>query len=299
LYANHKSAYKTIQDSEKELLFSVGKSHDLYLLVLALLVDIAHQAGLKAELVENREVNDKSDAVKYAAIANNTVVKAIASNRDLQKKLTTGGLIWNDNILLVKEYMQQIVESLIFNKYLDKPKTLTNDKKFVLDVTTDIIPLNEGLYSYLEERSIYWNDDIEFILEMVVKTIRSITQENLNSFEILPLFNSDEDKDFLLTLFRKTITQFDSFTKVIEKHLENWNLDRIAEIDLLLIKMAIVESIEFPNIPIKVTLNEYIEIAKYYSTEKSGLFINGIIDRVLKELIDNKTIQKTGRGLID
>jgi len=297
LYAYQKTAYKSIADAEKELLASVDKSYELYLLMLELFFDIAHQAGLRAELIGNRIINDRSESLKYTPLANNAVANLIGENRELQRRLTASTLSWNDNIPLVKDYMSQIIESEFYQEYITGEQNFANDKKLALTVVTDIFPLNESLYSYLEDKSIFWNDDIEFMLEMVVKTIRGIDEKKGAQFDILPKYNNTTDKEFLITLCRRAINERERYNGIVEKNLENWNLDRIAEIDLLLIQMAIIESVEFPSIPVKVTINEYIEIAKYYSTEKSGVFINGMVDKIVKQLVADKTINKEGRGL--
>ena len=299
VYAHTFSNEKPIFETEKEILFSVGKSHELYLLIFELLLDIAHQAKLKAELIENREVTDRSDAVKYNRLAENTLIKMIDSNREFKRKIQNSGQTWNDNIVLVKDYLSQIIESSFFAKYLEGTNLFAEDKRLVLNIISDIIPLNESLFNYLEDKSIYWNDDVDFILEMVYKTTKNIEENKADSFDILSVFSNDSDKEFLLQLLRKCITDFNKYSEIIEKNLENWKLDRVADIDLLLIKMAIIEAVEFNSIPLKVTLNEYIEIAKFYSTENSGTFINGIIDRIYKQLVEEKVIVKTGRGLID
>jgi N utilization substance protein B len=299
VYAHTFSVEKPIFETEKELLFSVEKSHELYLLIFELLLDIAHQATLKGELIENREVTDRSDSVKYKRLAENKIIQIIDSNREFKRKMLSSGQTWNDNISLVKDYLNQIIESDFFTKYIEEESSFASDKKLILTIVSDIIPLNESLFAYIEDKSIYWNDDIDFILEMAYKTLKNIDENNNGSFDVLETYSNDLDKQFLLTLFRKCITDFQKFTEIIEKNLENWKLDRVADIDLLLIKMAIIEAIEFNSIPLKVTLNEYIEIAKFYSTENSGTFINGLIDKIYKELVTDKVIIKTGRGLID
>jgi len=299
IYAHTFSNEKPIFETEKELLFSVTKSHELYLLIFELLTDIAHQAKLKAELIENREVTDRSDAVKYNRLADNKVIEIISSDKDFKRKIQSSGQTWNDNITMVKDYLNQVIESTFFNKYLETEESFAADKKLALAIISDILPLSESLFSYIEDKSIYWNDDVDFILEMAYKTIKNIDEKKADSFVVLSKFSNDSDKDFLLTLFRKCIADYDTYTVIIEKQLENWKLDRVADLDLLLIKMAIVEAVEFGSIPLKVTLNEYIEIAKYYSTENSGTFINGLIDRIYKQLVSEKVIVKSGRGLID
>mgnify|MGYP001806070517 CR=1 FL=1 len=299
LYAYYKSAYKSIADAEKELFYSVEKSYELYLMVLQILPEIAHQAFLKADIIEQRIVLEKSDAIKYKRLANNHIINSIVENKELRNKLEKCSLNWNDNQKLMRDFMATVIESEIYVQYLLEPQTFAGDKKIALYIITDVLPVSESLDFYLEDKSIYWNDDIEFILEMVVKTIKSIDEQSGIDFELHSRFNNSSDREFIEILFRKTIDDYNKYTDLIEKNLEHWKLDRVAEIDLLLIKMAIIESVQFPSIPLKVTLNEYIEIAKYYSTDKSSLFINGMIDKIVKQLVEEKVIVKVGRGLND
>ena len=172
------------------------------------------------------------------------------------------------------------------------------DKKLVLDFYKYYLDSSDLFYQILEEQSIYWNDDIEFIINMVIKTIKGFTKEKGVEAKLLPLFKNSDDHEFAKNLFRKTILNHEEYTNLIEEHTKNWDIDRIAFIDMLFMQQAIAEVLEFPSIPIKVTLNEYIEIIKYYSTKKSSTFINGILDKVIITLNKQGKIKKTGRGLI-
>lgn len=299
LYAYYKSAYKTIFDAERELFHSVEKSYELYLLLLEMLPEISHQAFLRADLMEQRISLEKSEALQYKPLANNAICKFLEENKLFQAKLQKHSLNWQDNMKLVRDFMAQTIESDIYKEYIKEPQTFAGDKKIALFIITDLLPASESLDFYLEDKSIYWNDDIEFLLEMVVKSIKTIDENLPGKFDLHSQFNAEEDRYFMLHLYRKTVEDYDRYTDIIEKNLAHWKLDRVAEIDLLLIKMAIVEAVQFPSIPVKVTLNEYIEIAKFYSTEKSGMFINGMIDKICKQLVEEKIIVKEGRGLND
>ena len=288
---------KPLNESEKELLFSIEKSHELYLHFIGLLLDIAHQASLKAELIENREVTDRGEAIIYKRIAENKIITKLTADKEFARKYKKTGQSWNENLTLVKELLNITIESEFYKKYLQQQDTFSSDKICILAIVSEIFPLSENIFDFLEDKSIYWNDDIDFILEMVYKTIKNI--EEKSTIEFFSSFSNETDKEFVINLFRKSVLNLNKYTDKIEKQLDNWKLDRVADIDLILIKLAIIEAIEFPSIPLKVTLNEYIEIAKFYSTENSGTFINGIIDKLFKQLVKEKIIIKSGRGLIE
>jgi transcription antitermination protein NusB len=170
------------------------------------------------------------------------------------------------------------------------------DKAFISRLVAELIIPNEFLRQVLEEQSIYWNDDLEFIGSMVIKTLGR-WKEN-GEMPILSMFSNDDDRQYVLELFRKTILHGNEYQDLIKKFSENWDLERLAIMDILIMEMAISEAIHFPSIPAKVTLNEYIEISKYYSTEKSSYFINGILDKIFLLLRSDEKIKKSGRGLI-
>jgi N utilization substance protein B len=172
------------------------------------------------------------------------------------------------------------------------------DKKLILDVYTAEIVNSEGLYQVLEEQSIYWNDEVEFVISMIAKTIKGFHPADGENASLMPLFKNDDDREFARDLFRKVILHKEEFSKLVESYTENWDVERIAFLDLLILEMAITEAVAFPSIPTRVTINEYLEIAKFYSTEKSSVFINGVLDKIFKHLKEEKRIVKMGRGLI-
>jgi N utilization substance protein B len=173
-----------------------------------------------------------------------------------------------------------------------------SDKKFIIRIITDLFLNSEDLNSNLEEQSIYWNDDMEYISSMVEKTLKKFKSDSGEKTQLMPLFKNTEDEEFVKILFRKAVVHKDKCSELIDKNTTNWEVDRIALMDILVMQLAITEILEFPEIPVKVTLNEYIEIAKYYCTSKSSTFVNGILDNIVKEIRDEGLFNKLGRGLV-
>ena len=176
--------------------------------------------------------------------------------------------------------------------------TIIEDREIIEFFLTDILAVEDDLYLVLEELSIYWNDDIEFVVGMIIKTISKFKPSTTDSKGLMPLFKDEEDRDFTKNLFRKAVLNAEEHREIIKKHLRNWDLDRVAFIDVLIMELALCEFLYFPSIPTKVSLNEYIDLARYYSTSKSQTFINGIMDKILKSLKEEGKVSKTGRGLI-
>jgi N utilization substance protein B len=186
-----------------------------------------------------------------------------------------------------------------YEKYMTLENTnYLSDKKFIISLITELFSNSEDLNSNLEEQSIYWNDDMEYISSMVEKTLKKFKVDTGEKAPLMPLFKNDEDEQFVKILFRKVILHSKKCSELIDKNTTNWEVDRIALMDILVMKLAITEILEFPEIPVKVTLNEYIEIAKYYCTSKSSTFVNGILDNIVKEIRDEGLFNKLGRGLV-
>jgi N utilization substance protein B len=172
------------------------------------------------------------------------------------------------------------------------------DKKFIVNLITKLFAESEDLESNFEEQSIYWNDDTEYVTVMIEKTLKKFKSESGENAEMMPLYKNKEDEDFVKILFRKAILHSSQCSELIDKNTTNWEVERIALMDILVMQLAITEIIEFPEIPVKVTLNEYIEIAKYYCTPKSSTFVNGILDNIVKEIREKGLFKKSGKGLI-
>jgi N utilization substance protein B len=186
-----------------------------------------------------------------------------------------------------------------FKEYMeDSVHSYEQDRKIIMEIYSSEIINTESIYQTLEEQSIYWNDEVEFVISMITKTIKGIKENEGENAPLMELFKNDDDRDYARDLFRKAVMHKEEYSKLVESFAENWDVERIALIDMLILIMAITEAVTFPSIPTRVTINEYLEIAKFYSTEKSSLFINGLLDKIFKHLKEEQKIVKIGRGLI-
>jgi N utilization substance protein B len=285
--------------SEKSLWFNIDKTYDLYHYLMSLLLDVRKYAQDRIDIASNKILPTHEDLNPNMRFLNNKVLLQLNENLSLSQHLARKKLSWSQNDEVVKKLYYAIIGSDYYKSYMALPEvTYADEKKLVVDILTNEFENLEIMYHVLEEQNIFWNDDIEFVISMILRTIDRFKESNNEGGNMLPLFKNDDDKEFAKNLMRKIILRYDEYKALIEKYTKNWEIDRIALMDILLMVMAIAEMVEFPEIPIKVTLNEYIELAKYYSTNKSNEFINGILDKIIVELKDNKTIIKTGRGLI-
>lgn len=299
LYAFYTSPEKSINNSEKELIFSVQKTYDLYHHLLQLVIEIADQANSIIELRKKKHFPTEADLNPNTRFVNNHLIYQLRTNNALTKQLDQSKLSWSNEPELIKKLYNALVESDFYQQYMEKAESNYQDDKKVIELLfAEIILQSEDLISILEEESIYWNDDVDFVVSMIIKTIKKFKEYSNENSNLMPKFKDEEDQDFLKNLFRKCAVNHDDLKKTVEAHTVNWDVERIAFLDNLIMEMAIAEFLYFPSIPTKVSLNEYIELSKYYSTQKSRNFINGILDKALKALKQDDKIKKAGRGLI-
>ncbi|MDB9723308.1 transcription antitermination factor NusB [Polaribacter sp.] len=298
VYAMLQSHNDDIMKEEKFVKHSVLKMFDLYVLNIQLLVAVQKLAAKKMALSKNKILASASDLNPNIKFINNKVIHNISQSISLEGYVELNKLFnWEENDEYVKIIFEELLKSSLYEKYLaDEENSFKLDKNFVVDFFKEIIAPNEKLAEYYEDNMISWVDDIPFVNTWVVKTL---SKQKANGLFVLgSLYKDKDDEDFVSKLFRKTILKQAEYERAIAEKTPNWESDRIAGIDMILIKMAITEFLNFPSIPIKVTINEYIEISKDYSTSKSSFFINGVLDKISKEFIANKKIVKIGRGLI-
>jgi N utilization substance protein B len=299
LYAYYTSTDKTLDNAEKELFFCIRKSYDLYHYLLTLVIELADYAEQRIEIKRNKHQPTHEDLNPNTKFISNQVIQQLRENRQLQTYIQQLKLSWANNPELIKDLYNFLVESEFYQAYMtDDNRSFLGDRKFIEKVFTQIILVTEDLYDVLEEQSIYWNDDMEFVVSMITKTLKKFNPHTGSDQRLMPMFKDQDDRDFAKDLLRKAIINHDELRDLIKEHSRNWDLDRIAFMDILIMQLAITEFIWFPSIPTKVTLNEYIELSKFYSTEKSRNFINGILDKTLKDLKKSGKITKAGRGLI-
>jgi transcription antitermination protein NusB len=299
LYAYFQSADALLNKYEKELFFSIQKTYDLYHYLLLLILDIADYANARIEIARQKKIPTREDLNPNTKFVDNLIIQQIRTNRQFNQYLNTTRLSWVNSPELIKKLHNRIRMAPFFKEYMEDPvRSYEQDKKLIMEVYTNEIVSAESLYQTLEEQSIFWNDEIEFVISMIAKTLKGFRENDGENAVLMPLFKNDDDKEFARDLFRKVIHYKEEFGKLVESYTENWDVERIAYMDLLILEMAITEAVAFPSIPTRVTINEYLEIAKFYSTEKSSVFINGLLDKIFKHLKDEKRIVKAGRGLI-
>ena len=266
---------------------------------MSVVIEIADFAEKRIEIKKKKLQPTHEDLHPNTKFITNTVIQQLRDNRQLNTYLDQKKLTWKNNPELIKELYLIMVESDLYKNYIaDENRSHLNDRKFIEKLFNKIILVAEDLYIVLEEQSIFWNDDVEFVISMIVKTIKRFNEFSDSDQSLMPMYKDQEDHDFAKDLIRKTIINHDDLRELIDIHSKNWDVDRIAFMDILIMQLAIAEFIYFPSIPTKVSMNEYIELSKFYSTEKSRNFINGILDKTLKDLKTSGKIEKVGRGLV-
>jgi N utilization substance protein B len=288
-----------LSNAEKELRFSLTKTYDLYHYLLALLIEIADFAQHRIDSNKAKLVPHYEDLHPNTRFVDNRLIHQLRTNRRLQAYLRQSKPSWVNHPELIRELYAFLTETEFFREYMSAPSNAyEDDRKLLEKILQNIILISEDLYLMLEEESIYWNDDMDLVVAMIQKTLKFFTSQSDEFQPLLPMFKDADDEQFSKDLLRKTVINHDELRHMIENYASNWDLDRIAFMDILIMQLALTEFIYFPSIPTKVSLNEYIELSKYYSTDKSRNFINGILDKALKEMKLEGKVKKTGRGLI-
>lgn len=301
LYAYFHSGSENRQKTEKELFLSIERMYDLYLLLLTIHSDLSHLAQLKMEEAKQKRLPTEDDLHPNMKFVENAAFQSLANNSSLQSLVNAKKLYWNNDQELLGKLFNFIRKHPVYLEYMStKTSSFEMDKKFAVDLYKKIMAENDFFISEMSEKSIYWGyDEIDFVLSMVIKTIKKLEAKGTNSNVILNTYNDEEDDtEFVKTLFRTTIDNNEAFAQLIANKTKNWEVERIATVDILLMKMALSELKAFKSIPVKVTLNEYIDLSKSFSTPKSKIFVNGILDKLIADLSQQGEIKKTGRGLM-
>jgi N utilization substance protein B len=298
LYAHMKSDADSLMASEKMLVTSIDKTYDLYFLLMSLVVEMAQYAEQRQEAAKNKKLPTYEDLNPNRKFVDNAVIRLLAQSDSVNDYLASRKLSWAKYPELVKSLYTQLEQSDYFKKYMtSQESSFREDLALITEFYTRELEESEILESALDEMSILWNDDLGFALIMVTRTLSNMRASHTD-VKVLPKFKSIEDLDFARELFAKAAVNFDNYQEEIEKYTRNWDVERIAFMDNLIMATAVAELVTFPSIPVKVTLDEYIEIAKYYSTHGSSTFINGILDKIVASFTEEGKINKSGRGLI-
>ena len=298
LYAHLKSDADSLMASEKTLVASIDKTYDLYFLMLSLIAELAHYAEQRQELARKKQLPTYEDLNPNRKFVENAVVRLIAQSDAVNDHLAARKLSWAKYPELIKTLYSQLEQSDYYKSYMARAeRSWKEDLALVTDFYTRELEECEMLEDVLDEISILWNDDLGFALIMVTRTLSNMRPSHTD-VKVLPKFKSEEDLDFAMQLFEKAAIGYDSNLQQIERFTRNWDVERIAFMDNLIMATAVAELTSFPSIPVKVTLDEYIEIAKFYSTAGSSTFINGVLDKAVASLTEEGKINKSGRGLI-
>jgi len=300
LYAMHQNHSDNIEKEEKFLFQSIENVQDLYLIMVSTLVEIRKKELEFIEISRNKHLATKAEKNPNLKFVNNKVLQLLEDNNSLSIALENRKINnWKVNDEYITILLNEIKESSLYDVYMsNSASNFEEDKELVIAIFTDIIAPNVKLYEYLEDHKLTWIDDVPLVNTLIHKQLKSIQDTDNGNFFVPKLYNDSEDKDYVSQLFRKTILNEDALGKEYADKTPNWESDRIAEIDSIILKMAICELLKFPSIPVKVTINEYLELAKEYSTPKSSIFINGILDNLVKDFTANGKLKKAGRGLM-
>lgn len=294
VYAYYRNDGKTIETAQKELLFSLGKAYELYEYLLLLLVKVYEQAVKKEEALRQRAQKGAAvlDGSVEARLAANALLKQLAENKALQA-YRENKKDWIEEEAFVKQLFTTFTESEVFKLYLDKEDfSYEADRELVRKLYKTYICHNEDFDDLIEEHSLYWNDDKFIIDSFVLKTIKRFTQESTPDQPLLPDYASDDDREFAIKLFQQSIRSEEETRTIISNGSKNWEINRLAFMDLIIMQIALTEIMAFPTIPVNVTFNEYLNIAKAYSTPRSAGYINGMLDHMVKWLRKQNKILK-------
>ncbi|HTA84291.1 MAG TPA: transcription antitermination protein NusB [Bacteroidia bacterium] len=299
LYPFFQDEEKNINARERELLTSIDKIYELYIYLFLLLKEIRHFGDNLLEERKKKHLPTANDLKPDLRFINNRVLLKISTAPALLKEKDKRKIGWQaDEDSTIKKFYQNILAAPEYTAFMaSPPSTFEEEKHFMVTIYKKYLSENDDLKQHLIEKNIHWASDYMLANICIVKTIEAMQEDK--DLELMPLYKADDDQDFTLELFRKTILDDSANMKLIEGKIANWEPERIASMDMLLMKMALTEVMNFPGIPVKVTLNEYIEISKLYSSPKSNTFINGILDAIVKELRSQKKVVKVGRGLIE
>lgn len=300
MYAFKGTESDDLSKDEKFLMHSLDSMYDLYLANLALLIELFKKSKDHNQKLQKKLLGTASDKNPNLKFQDNQVLELISGNKMLEEHITKRKLnFWHLDFEYVDILFKAILKSDLYEAYYnDSDVSFKKDKQFVLNVFTEIIAPNEKLYDFFEDKKLTWVDDLPVVNTAMLKVLRKLKLTSPETFLLPSLYKDEDDKEFARDLFKKTLLNNSKFSEEIAVKTTNWDSERLASIDGVLLKMALCEFQKFSSIPYKVTINEYLEIAKEYSTPKSSLFINGILDKIVKEYQSENVHQKSGRGLM-
>lgn len=291
-YAYYQNGNENLDNAEKELEFSLSKAYHLYNYMLSLIVSITKEARHRLEVETSRAQREGQQAPK-TKFAYNRFALQLEENKQLSEFRETQKQSWDDSIEFIRKLLKQIEDSVIYKEYMESDADdYETDRELWRKIYRTLIQDNEEIDPILEDKSLYWNDDKEIVDTFVLKTIKRFDPANGINQELLPEYDDEEDRDFALRLFRATIMNADQYQKYMSETSRNWDFSRLAYMDIVIMQIAIAEMLTFPAIPVSVTINEYVELAKIYSTPRSGGYINGMLDSIARYLVETNKMSK-------
>lgn len=294
IYAYYQNGGKNIDTAEKELFFSLAKAYDLYHYLLMLMVEVNRIAERAVETAQNRYNRIHVGEKPSTKFVDNRFIRQLEVNKQLLEFRENQKKSWANEEDFVRSLYKKILETEYYREYMaSEESSYAQDRELWRKIYKNLICNNEDLESLLEDMSLYWNDDKFIVDTFVLKTIKRFEEENGADQDLLPEFKDEDDRDFAHRLFRNTLLNADYYRKLVSENTKNWEFNRIALMDLVIMQIALAEIVTFPNIPLSVSLNEYVDIAKIYSTPRSGAYVNGLLDVIAKRLIAEKKITKT------
>lgn len=299
LYAHSFKPYEAVATAEADLIRTVKNCYPLFIWLFSIFPELTYYRSNKLEDLKGKHIPTQEDLNPNTKFVDNKVIAQIEQNVTLRKLIPQYRINWSEDTDFIVKLFHAIEELDEYKKYMStREGTYEEDKKLVLDIIQNIFIEDEHMRWFFGEKDVNWLDDYDEALMMLYMNISDFKQAKGDDCKILTLFkNTREDERFCRQLFVKTLENDTEYEKMIESKLQNWELERVIGMDMLLMKMAICELTEFPDIPVKVTLNEYIDLAKYYSSDKSKIFVNGILDKIIVDLRDQGKLKKEGRGL--
>lgn len=291
-YAYYQNGHHNMDTAEKELLFSLSKAYDLYNYLLGLIVAITQEERRRVDIATRRAKREGTETPSQR-FAFNKFATQLEENKQLNLFMEDKKMSWENDVEAVRKLCDQIERSPLYQEYMmSDAEDYETDRELWRRIYRTLIQGNEDLDAILEEKSLYWNDDKEIVDTFVLKTIKRFDPANKADQELLPEYDDTEDREYALKLFRSTILNADTYQRYMSETSRNWNFSRLAYMDVVLMQIAIAEMLTFPNIPISVTINEYVDLAKLYSTPKSGGYINGMLDAIARHLVDTGRLLK-------
>ncbi len=299
VYAYNQSEVKNLEIQEKFLLYNMEQMQDLYLLTLQLFIALRDQAENYLTISKKKHLATDLEKHPSKLFTENKVIELLASNEsfnDIIKKKKLN--YWVEDSEYVAILFNDLKGKDWYTTFLTKKTaSFAEDKDFLIRIFKEVIAPSEKFYGYIEDQRLTWLDDFPLVNTLILKMLQKISEKNCNTILIPEVYKNNEDRNYALRLLQEVIINDEKLTDIIDNKTPNWDKDRIADIDMIILKMGISEFLYFPTIPVRVTINEYLEVAKEYSTPKSSIFINGILDKMVKELTAEDKLNKIGRGL--